>query len=663
MCGILGIITNKNSQIDSGLIKSTTDHLFKLSETRGKEASGLFVRTEDAIYAYKQSSPPHEMIKSREYKDISNKYFNIGTAIIGHSRLVTNGSQTENNNNQPVIKKGAIGVHNGIVVNVDDLFKTFQFKKLYQVDSEVILDLIQKFREENGSLVAATQKAFANIKGSASIAIMLNNLPYLVLATNTGSLYFHQNEKAGIFIFASERYILKSLIKKSRLKNLLDPEKIVHLEAEQGCILNLENLNWEKFDIKNSAASGCLKQSLQKELKIIDLSPKEKKSATTLTETQKKSTENLIQYDKNTYLKRCTKCLLPESFPKITFDQNGVCNYCHSYQKQQILGEKSLKEAIMPFKRSDGKPDCLVAFSGGRDSSFGLHYIKKVHGMNPIVFTYDWGMVTDLARRNQARICGKLGVEHIIISADIKKKRNNIRKNIEAWLKDPDLGMVPLFMAGDKQFFYYANKLMKQNGIKLMIFCENSLEKTNFKTAFCGVREGHKRWVDMPVIQKLKLAIYYGRKFIKNPKYINSSLLDTLSAYVSTYLLRHNYLFLYNYIKWDEKQIISTLINEYNWETARDTKSTWRIGDGTAPFYNYIYYTLAGFTENDSFRSNQIREGILTREEAINFIREENRPRYESIKWYAEQIGFDLDGAIRIINSAPRHYRHENPAH
>ena len=72
--------------------------------------------------------------------------------------------------------------------------------------------------------------------------------------------------------------------------------------------------------------------------------------------------------------------------------------------------------------------------------------------MNPIAFTYDWGLVTDLARRNCARICGKLGVEHIIRTPNIAKKRKFVRQNIEAWLKKPELGMIPLFMAGDKAF-------------------------------------------------------------------------------------------------------------------------------------------------------------------------------------------------------------------
>ena len=49
-------------------------------------------------------------------------------------------------------------------------------------------------------------------------------------------------------------------------------------------------------------------------------------------------------------------------------------------------------------------------------------------------------------------------------------KGKNIRQNILAWLKRPDLGMVPLFMAGDKYFFYYTEQLKKQTGIDLNIW-------------------------------------------------------------------------------------------------------------------------------------------------------------------------------------------------
>ena len=48
--------------------------------------------------------------------------------------------------------------------------------------------------------------------------------------------------------------------------------------------------------------------------------------------------------------------------------------------------------------------------------------------MKPVSYTYDWGMVTDLGRRNISRVCSKLGIENIIVAADIEMKRKNIRK-------------------------------------------------------------------------------------------------------------------------------------------------------------------------------------------------------------------------------------------
>jgi hypothetical protein len=252
-----------------------------------------------------------------------------------------------------------------------------------------------------------------------------------------------------------------------------------------------------------------------------------------------------------------------------------------------------------------------VAFSGGRDSSFGLHYVKTRLGMNPVAFTYDWGMVTDLARRNQARICGKLGIEHIVRSADIATKRRYIRKNIEAWLKQPELGMVTLFTAGDKEFYHHARMLRHETGIKLVIFCTgNMIEDTPYKTGLCGIREKDHGMTltGLHGSDEMRLLWYYARNYLANPSYFNESFKDTLNAYWQTFVVKDDFLYLYHYLKWDEQEIVGTIRREYDWEVATDTTSTWRIGDWTAAFYNYIYLTIAGWTEDEVMLSNMVRE-------------------------------------------------------
>ncbi|MBU1164124.1 hypothetical protein KKA15_01005 [Patescibacteria group bacterium] len=649
MCGIIGVLQSQNSKISPELSKQLTDSLFKLSESRGKEAAGISIKTKQNIYTFKQAIPATRLIKSKQYQENFKEATadNPPLSIIGHSRLVTDGLQTNNDNNQPVIKSDDVIVHNGIIVNTKPLWNYFSdLKRDYDVDTEIILSLIQKNLQENRSIDSAVSKTFNLLEGAASIAVLIKELPKLIIATNTGSIYTCTGINNDIFIFASEKYILKELAS-NKFKGILNADSIKQVKAGLGQIIDLNDLQITKFQFQDHVNQGALEEIKEKRFTVTE------EIVSTIN-----NNENLLKYNENLDLKRCTRCILPETFPGIKFDSNGACNICNNFKKKPLLSLEKLKQEVAPYRNKSCRPDVLVAFSGGRDSAYGLHYIKKVLKMNPIAYTYDWGMVTDLARRNQARICGKLGIEHIIVSADIKKKREYIRKNVSAWLKRPNLGTVPLFMAGDKQFFYYANRLMKQNDIDLMIFCENSrLEKTSFKTGFCGVDEGNKRWVDMTTTQKAKLATYYAKEFIKNPAYINASLFDTLFAFFSTYLMKHDYVFLYKYIDWDEEKIISTLIDGYNWETSLDTKSTWRIGDGTAPFYNYIYHTLAGFTENDTFRSNQIREGMITREQALNFIKDDNRPRYDSFKWYTDQISIDTVKAINIINSAPKIYQ------
>ena len=70
----------------------------------------------------------------------------------------------------------------------------------------------------------------------------------------------------------------------------------------------------------------------------------------------------------------------------------------------------------------------MVGLSGGRDSTYGLHLLKTKYKMNPIAYTFDWGLTTDISRINAAKVCGKLGVEHIIRSADIEKKKRVCKK-------------------------------------------------------------------------------------------------------------------------------------------------------------------------------------------------------------------------------------------
>lgn len=678
MCGIFGLAINAESKLTTSQLRLITNDLFRLSESRGKEAAGIAIHSGSSINIYKQPSSATELIRSHEYHNMFNRVISSDNnqkngliteplTVIGHSRLVTNGAQEVHHNNQPVISGGIVGIHNGIVVNVYKIWSAFpDLTRQLEVDTEVIFSLIRHYLHETNSLNQAIRDAFCNIQGATSIATLFEDLNYLALATNNGSLYIAVSEKNNALIFASERYILQMLNRKRYVKNIFGDFIISQIKSGHGCLIDLSKLELIRFSLRDQSDEIRISSNGHIVRSIIDHTAKSDSKKDFQPDSSEKNIIKssplidsfLKEHNRNeaavSNLRRCTKCVLPETMPFICYDKDGVCNYCNNYTKMKIQGHNALEKAVEKYRKPDGQPDCIVTFSGGRDSSYGLHYIKTVLGMNPIAYTYDWGMVTDLARRNISRICGKLGIEHILVSADIKRKRENIRRNVSAWLKRPDLGTIPLFMAGDKQYFWFANQLSKQTGVELIVLSENMLETTNFKSGYCGIKPhwGTEHTYTLSAIDKARLAAYYGKQYLKNPAYLNRSLMDTIQAFISYYFIPHNYLNLYRYERWEECKIEEILIGEYDWETATDMKSTWRIGDGTASFYNFIYYTLSGFSENDTFRSNQIREDMITREEAMTHISADNKPRFESIQWYCNTIGIDFERAIRTINSA-----------
>ena len=650
MCGIFGVVFGKDGAITPAFAGQVIEKLYRYSQTRGSEAAGLTVFNGGTIDVLKQAGSVDAFLASDRFGSLLRRALElyeknraggseVGLAITGHTRLVTNGFQSNEDNNQPVIANGTVGIHNGIIVNDADLWNRFrELQRRSDVDTEVLVNILRKHFDDKDDIAWATQQAFSEIKGAASIAFLFDKLDDLLLATNTGSLHVMQNEKRTFLAFASERFILQSLADKLRIADHVGPVKIVQVPAFRALLVSLRDLSTQPFPV----------------------APKPDEDAPRVRVSRRARPLEIVHHTRSPKnLKRCTKCLLVETYPFVKFDEHGVCQYCRRWKTIKPKGRKALEEFVEPYRSKDGSPDVIVAFSGGRDSSYGLHYVKTELKMNPVAFTYDWGMVTDLARRNQARICGKLGVEHIIRSADIQKKRRYIRKNVEAWLKKPELGMVTLFTAGDKEFYHHARQLRKETGIKLVVFCTgNMIEDTPYKTGLCGIDEDDHGMTltGLSFRNEMALLWYYARNYLKNPSYINESIWDTFYAYWCTFVVKDDFLYLFHYLPWVEEEIVGTIRREYDWEVATDTKSTWRIGDGSAAFYNYIYATICGWSEDEVMLSNRIREGHITRAEAMRLAEEYSKPRFPSIREYSQLVGFNCEEALTVINGAPKLY-------
>ena len=121
----------------------------------------------------------------------------------------------------------------------------------------------------------------------------------------------------------------------------------------------------------------------------------------------------------------CSRCIYDESVPSISFDEKGVCNYCHmvdklleEYQTGKPEGLKTINNLIQKIKK-DGKGrkyDCVVGVSGGTDSSYMVHWALE-HGLRPLAVHYDNTWNTAIATENIRKVLTKLKVDlftHVI---------------------------------------------------------------------------------------------------------------------------------------------------------------------------------------------------------------------------------------------------------
>ena len=647
MCGIFGISAAVNLQEDYNKIIYDIKKLISLSEKRGSDTFGISFKLEKKTIIYKINEKPNKAISKKDYKIFLNENLknNLTNSLqlIGQTRLVTNGSKFSYKNNQPLQTKNIVGVHNGIFTNLQD----FDEKKTENLESyNIKSDSLTFFEElsklaDNSNFFNLYLNFLENIIGNYSIAFQVRNENKIVISSNCGSLYYYFD---GVFFsFASERKILIDFLKKSKLfKNKSFDQNRISKCLNQTIIYNKEGNNLISYDhTKKNFTENKISINLKSNLEILN--------NFTFTQTKLKN------------LKKCSKCILPETYPYIKFDSNGVCNFCKNYEKQNFLGEKKLYDYIEKFRSNSNKPDCLVGLSGGRDSCYGLHLLKTKYGLNPVAYTYDWGLTTDISRVNAAKICGKLGVEHIIRSADIEKKREYVNLNLFSWLKRPHLGMLPIIQAGDKGFYDYGRKLSKELNIKLVVHCTGyQLEQREFFLGFAGINQklkNNQRMYSYNFFNKFKMFYWYSLQFILNPAYINFALLDNFNGFLASFIRKDDFLHLYNYEKWDEAKMKKVLIEKYNWQDDISYgKNQWRMGDGQTAFNNFVYYTLAGFSEYDNFRSNQIREGLLTREEALELCVQDNKIKYDTLKNFSDVIGFNLDNVLSKINCLDKLY-------
>lgn len=116
----------------------------------------------------------------------------------------------------------------------------------------------------------------------------------------------------------------------------------------------------------------------------------------------------------------CTRCVLPETFPRIRFDAAGVCNYCLEYgvgvdlAAERDRSRRKFEEIVARVRGKKGY-QCLLAYSGGKDSSYTLWLLREQYGLNMLAVTFDNGFVSPKAYENIRRVVEALNIDHLFV--------------------------------------------------------------------------------------------------------------------------------------------------------------------------------------------------------------------------------------------------------
>src|SRR3989338_44066 len=144
---------------------------------------------------------------------------------------------------------------------------------------------------------------------------------------------------------------------------------------------------------------------------------------------------NLLNEDKEKGVRKifyCKKCLMPNTRPRIEFDQGGVCNACrHAEDKwNSVYWDKRKEEFIKliePYRSNDGCWDCIVPWSGGKDSSCIAYRLKFEFGMNPLLVTFSPQIPNEVGQHNREALI-KMGFDHLFFRPNQKAHRRLERR-------------------------------------------------------------------------------------------------------------------------------------------------------------------------------------------------------------------------------------------
>lgn len=241
MCALFGWLDYKGI-VSCKLLKKLTQALANAAEERGTDASGISYIHDGNVVIYKRPKPAHK-IRFAAPDDTR--------AIMGHTRMTTQGNEKYNYNNHPFLGHADISfalAHNGVLYNDKALRREKQLPETFiETDSYIAVQLIEQQKKLDFS---SLQSMAESVQGNFTFTVLdAENSLYIIKGNNPMCLLHFAD--LGLYIYASTESILAKALKKINLLNV----PFSKIEVTQGEILRISIdglLTRSKFKVQNN---------------------------------------------------------------------------------------------------------------------------------------------------------------------------------------------------------------------------------------------------------------------------------------------------------------------------------------------------------------------------------------------------------------------------
>ena len=332
-------------------------------------------------------------------------------------------------------------------------------------------------------------------------------------------------------------------------------------------------------------------------------------------------------------MKYCKNCILPDSRPNIIILKDNICSACNSHiNKKKINWKKrdlDFKKIVKKIKKKRLAYDCVVAVSGGKDSTWQVLQALK-YNLSPLAFTYKPILRTKIGQDNINNL-KRLGVHHIEFSINEKAEAKFLKK---AFIKFGAVA-IPMHMA----MWNISYNLAKTFKIPYIMWGENSAVEYGGKKNDIKIKNLNKKWIQ-------KFGINFGTT-AKDwlDKELNHQ--DLAPFFRMQDNKKNNFkpisIFLGHYFKWDPAKIYKIAkkfgFKKLNTDAKVGIYKYADIDDDLISIHHFLKIYKFGFSRSYDNLSLEIRNNRISRSKAIQIIKKENfKIPHDDIKKFCKLI-------------------------